>query len=146
MALVLAHKRPGLLTQAGRVELSESYFHPAYLVKNGILAFQEQVLNVPQAKFGLEDRPMSDIIIIDSDGEEQESHAADDPNPMLPPFKYTWENYKNIPRRGRPNTRRKRSRGAASSWDGGAPVVRNAIMAAEDTARLVLEQFDLDCL
>ena len=97
MALVLAHKRPGLLTQAGRVELSESYFHPAYLVKNGILAFQEQVLNVPQAKFGLEDRPMSDIIIIDSDGEEQESHAADDPNPMLPPFKYTWENYKKIP-------------------------------------------------
>ena len=144
MLLVLVQKRPDLFQEGGRRTLVRDYFHPAYQVENCILAIGQQ-LTAPQANFGPFVAAVGDIVVIDSDGEEVNSEAAPAVNPMLPPFKFTMDQYKLNARRGRPRTRRRRSRGAASSADGGAPVrVGVDAPTAEDRARQTLAGLDFD--
>ena len=123
MVLVVAKHAPQLLRN--KQELMRTFCHPAYLVENWERGIADANLRCPQAKLGPELAAI-DIIAIDSDGEEIEQDPSAPPaqpasQPMLPPEKYTLENYKNNRRRGRPRTRRFRSRGAVSSDGGAAP-------------------------
>ena len=119
-------------------ELVRKFFHPAYLVENwhGILDHQ---LTAPQPNFGPPEKAADDIIILDSDGEEVDLYMPAH-NPMRPPNDYTLANYKKKAKRGRPSTRRKRSRGSASAADGAPPHrVGGNVMTQEDQKRQYLK-------
>lgn len=145
MLLVLVQQRPDLFQEGGRRTLVREYFHPAYQVENCIRSIGQQ-LTAPQPNFGPSIATVDDIVVIDSDGEEVASDAAAPPvNPMLPPLTFTLEQYKLNSRRGRPRTRRHRSRGAASSGDSGAPArVGVDAPTADDRARQTLAEMDFD--
>ena len=144
MLLVLVQKRPDLFQEGGRRTLVREYFHPAYQVENCIRSIGQQLI-APQPNFGPSIATVDDIVVIDSDGDEVDSEAAPAVNPMLPPLKFTLEQYKLNARRGRRRTRRHRSRGAASSADGGAPVrVGVDAPTADDRARQTLAGMDFD--
>ena len=113
MLLVLARVKPHLVRNMAA--LARATFHPAYLVKNGVKGCSDKKLVPPVINEGPISPPLP--VALDSDGEEVEEDLT--PDQMLPPEKYTLENYKSNARRGRPRTRRYRSRGALCS-DGGA--------------------------
>ena len=120
-------------------EIARKFFHPAYLVQNwsGIL---DHTVTTPQADFGPPQRTADDIIALDINGEPVEEILAHAHNPMLPPLKYTLENYKANAKRGRPRKRRLRSRGSALAADGGAPARRGGnVMTQEDWKRHCLQ-------
>lgn len=117
MLLVLTKTQPSLFALERQHELVRGYFHPSYLIENCVRAFTDQSLVAPQVNFGPTPPSLTDIVIIDSDGEEVDSEpvGSEEANPMRPPFKYTLAHYKQNVRRGRPRTRRFRSSGSASS-------------------------------
>eukprot|EP00750_Incisomonas_marina_P003838 INCI13418.1.p1 GENE.INCI13418.1~~INCI13418.1.p1 ORF type:complete len:393 (-),score=49.09 INCI13418.1:161-1339(-) len=105
MMLVVANQRRELFEAANRRELVRTYFHPAFLVENCIQAVGQH-LEAPKAHFGPLGNSVGDIVPMDSDGEEVDSTPAIPQNPMLPPVKYTLDQYKLNGRRARPRTRR----------------------------------------
>ena len=107
-----------LFQEGGRRTLVREYFHPAYQVENCFRSIGQQLI-APQPNFGPSIDTVDDIVVLDSDGEEVDSEAAPAVNSMLSPLKFTLEQQKLNARRGRRRTRRHRSRGAASSADGG---------------------------
>ena len=94
------------------------YFHPAYRVENLTKAYENIQMEIPMAKLGPDDA----INLISSDDESNSQVQVDNraPAPMLPPHKFTLENYKKNKKRGRKRKKRIRNRGAMSS-DRGAP-------------------------
>lgn len=141
MVLVVAKHRPELLQD--RKQLTRTFFHPSYLVESWELGIAGANLVSPQAKLG-PDLAEVNICALNSDGEEIE---CPEPQPnasqsMLPPNKYTLENYCNNVRRGRPRTRRFRSSGALPSDGGAAPPVRFAAAAKTNDAHAVLDAID----
>ena len=143
MFLVLARYRPEMLDSAHRAELLHNYCHPAYLVENGVKAFEGQEIRIPQVQFGPQITPLGD-----NSYESVNSESDSEPSYMRAPWKYTLENYKNNPKKGRPANKRKRSRGASSSADGGAPPRRQAHVTTitESCIQQAIDQFDLDNL
>ena len=109
MFLVLALYRSEMLNSAHRAELLRNYCHPAYLVENGVKAFEGQEIHIPQVRFGPQITPLGD-----NSYESVNSESDSGPSYMLAPLKYTLENYKTNPKRGRQATKRKRSRGVIS--------------------------------
>lgn len=111
MAFVLGYLKSPLLQPANRLELAKTFFHPAYLVRNGVEAFDGLVLNVPAAPFGDPDaEAANEIGALDEDGNPIAAVAGAEA-PMLPPRKFRLDTYPQNASRGRPSTRRKRSRG-----------------------------------
>ena len=145
MMLVVANQKPHLFQEDNRRELVRTYFHPAYLVENCIQAVNQR-LEAPQAYFGPARESVDDIIAIDSDGEEVDCTPAEDQNAMLPPVKYTLQQYKLNARPGRPRKRRFRSSGSATASDGAAPPARTEgdELTAEHKARQFLNNIELD--
>ena len=146
MLLVLARVNPGLVRNTAA--LARATFHPAYLVKNGVEGCSGAQLVAPV----IDEGPTAPLlpIALDSDGEEVDEEPTADA--MLPPKKYTLENYKSNAQRGRPRNRRYRSRGSLSS-DGGAPAPhprpaanRPAATSDADVARDFLSQISVDDL
>ena len=139
LMLVLARVKPFLLNQPAA--LARATFHPAYLVQNGVAGCSGKHLVAPVIDEGPAPPPLPSALGID--GEVVEEPTSE---PMLPPTRYTLENYKSNVRRGRPRTRRYRSRGAESS-DRGAPAPRRHDGGGNDDAtfaRSSLSQFSLD--
>jgi len=142
--MVVGQHRPELFREDRRRELVRTFFHPAYLVENWVEGMGHQ-LTAPRANFGPPMESANDIVVLDSDGEEVESTPAPARNPMLPPLKYTLQNYKRNARRGRPRIRRFRSRGAASAAGAAAPArVGGTVMTQEDRTRQFLNDDALD--
>ena len=92
------------------------YFHPAYRVENLTKAYENIQMEIPNAKLG----PDEAINVISSD-DESDSEVENSELPMLPPHKFTLENYKNTKRRGRKRKKRFRSRDAMPSDRGTRP-------------------------
>ena len=147
MMLVVASQRRELFEATNRRELVRTYFHPAYLVENCIQAVGQH-LEAPQAHFGPLGNSVDDIVALDSDGEEVDFTPAMPQNPMLPPVKYTLDQYKLNARRGRRRTRRYRSSGSATASDGATARTPTRVgvdeLTAEDQARQFLDNPDLD--
>ena len=148
MALVLGAVDAEIFHPRRRAQRVGDYFHPAYRVANGVAAFKDQVIKVPQVYLGPSTSGFADehMIEIGSDGEEVDTEAPVHLRPMLPPTKYSLRSYKSNPRRGRPPIRRKRSRGALASSGGAAvrqPRRANANATMDDRARNALNTVDL---
>ena len=150
MCLVLAAYQPELLTSARRAKLYQNYFHPAYLVENGVKAFEGQEIRIPQVQFGPQTTPLGDNSYesVNSESDSEPTESDSEPSYMRAPWKYTLENYKNNPKKRRPATKRKRSRGASSSADGGAPPNRRAPVTTimESYIEQAIHQCDLENL
>jgi hypothetical protein len=106
MQLAIAQYAPHLLTTQ-RKEYLKTFFHPSYLVENLEDAYKDQVVHLPDAPVG------PPLPTCDDEDEEEEPL-------LLPPLGFRREDYKAKPKRGRPPTKRKRSRGAVG--DDGARV------------------------
>ena len=146
MLLVLLARRPEVLETMNRDMLCETYFHPGYLIKRGVEAFKDMEFNIPQAKFGAPDIPDDDIIVIDEDGNDGEHRPVSGPTrlPMLPPWKYTLEQYKRNVRRGRPRTRRIRSRGEVGGTGAPASSRSSSSSSSSSASTARSRAFDFD--
>ena len=95
--------------------LLENFFHPAYLVRNLKKAYAGQVINIPDAIFGL---PLPMVVDLTEDDANDNDFAfataadsATHMSNMLPPPKYSLDLYENNKQSGRPRVKRIRSRG-----------------------------------
>lgn len=143
MAIVLGHLKSPLLQPANRLELVATFFHPAYLVRNGVAAFDGLQLNVPAARYGDPDAEAANQLrALDEEGNPIAVGASAEA-PMLPPRKFRLDTYRQNASRGRPSTRRKRSRGEPSGGGGAArPRDEDRGGASDSGARSLLHHFD----
>ena len=117
MILALGADDPDIFSPARRGELVQHYFHDAYSVQKHTAVFANiPELVAPSAKFG---RPVIDLSL-----DDDSSNSDDDGAPeftMKPPVGFTKEAAQARKRRGRPRTKRIRSRGGRGDRGGKAP-------------------------
>ena len=106
MMLVIGTHQPTLLSES-RNDFSQYYFHPSFLVKNLLAAYNGAVFCIPDHPVG---PPLPEIITIDCD-----SIQSQPPMRMLPSIGFGIDDYKGKTQRGRPRTKRIRSRGAVGN-------------------------------
>ena len=106
MMLVIGTHHPTLLSES-RNEFFQYYFHPSFLVKNLLAAYNGAVFCIPDHPVG---PPLPEIITIDCD-----SIQTQPPMRMLPPIGFGIDDYKGKTQRRRPRTKCIHSRGVVGN-------------------------------
>ena len=126
MILGISTYAPKLLSD-DREKFFNNFFHPSFLVKNLASGYEGGDFTMPDHPVG----PALPVTIhIDSDS-DSENIVKEAPLKMLPPISFGLEDYQGKNKRGRPRTKRIRSRGAKSG-DGERLRNRNKNMDTRD--------------